>query len=555
MNSLESSAETEDDLSLPLPGSILLHFITWNTCGIKPRRQASDNDPKLNAVLDQLEDINSSVAFLQETRIGPKDVELLKKVVGWKSFFTVFDSKSKGVAILIKDSLTDFEYICHDEDYTGGYIVLFCRLYGQLFTLVNVYNHKDDHTILERLGHYLKNTATGTLVVGGDFNTVLDPKMDRSSTSDNRQHKAFRGYLSEFTSSLKLVDIWRNQNPNSKGFTFSKKTKTSESGEPQYTKSRLDMFFMPEFKRTHNITHSCRIHDICKVEGKKTVSDHKPVILEFYLPAKADSSTPSTLECRITEVMYMLAESQHNDQKDRTGKICGSEIVMAIESLTGSGQPTHGTIPDLITTEHLKQTYNKEHKASEMTPNERTIFAKILESRLQMYLQFSIKEKNRGEPSQSLPYLVTLDIPTKIKRNFLEEALLSIKCSKPTPKSPDPIVFTFLREVLSRDFTIWLKLLPIAARTLGPTNLRCDKRWLNHDSPLTQTLLALCLKNLQYKVNDQTKITSVWYFRRCCLIHMDEKELPTVAAVLFKFRQDSGLSINTDTTIPLPPEK
>uniref|UniRef100_A0A674EJ72 Endonuclease/exonuclease/phosphatase domain-containing protein n=1 Tax=Salmo trutta TaxID=8032 RepID=A0A674EJ72_SALTR len=110
-----------------------------------------------------------------------------------------------------------FEYICHDEDYTGGYIVLFCRLHGQLFTLVNVYNHKDDHTILERLGHYLKNTATGTLVVGGDFNTVLDPKMDRSSTSDNRQHKAFRGYLSEFTSSLKLVDIWRNQNPNSKG--------------------------------------------------------------------------------------------------------------------------------------------------------------------------------------------------------------------------------------------------------------------------------------------------------------------------------------------------
>uniref|UniRef100_A0A8K9UXY5 Endonuclease/exonuclease/phosphatase domain-containing protein n=1 Tax=Oncorhynchus mykiss TaxID=8022 RepID=A0A8K9UXY5_ONCMY len=139
-----------------------------------------------------LEDINSSVAFLQETHIGHEDVKLLRKVAGWKSFFTVFDSKSKGVAILIKDTITDFEYICHDEDYAGGYIVLFCRLYGQLFTLVNVYNHKDDHTILKRLGQYLKNTATGTLVVGGDFNTVLDPKIDRSGTSDNHQHKAFR---------------------------------------------------------------------------------------------------------------------------------------------------------------------------------------------------------------------------------------------------------------------------------------------------------------------------------------------------------------------------
>ncbi|CAB1334582.1 unnamed protein product [Coregonus sp. 'balchen'] len=246
------------------------------------------------------------------------------------------------------------------------------------------------------------------------------------------------------------------------------------------------MSFMPEFKRTHNITHSCRIHDIYKVKGTKPVSDHKPVILEFYLPAKADNSTPSTPECRITEVLAKLAESQYNDQKVRTGKICGSEII-------------------------------------------------------------------RGEPSQSLPYLVTLDIPTKIKRKFLEETLLSIKCSKRSPKSSDPIGFKFLRGVLSRDFPIWSKLLPIADHTLGPTNLQCDKRWLKRDCPLKQTLLALCLKNLQYKINDQTKITSVWYFTQCCLIHMEEKELQTVAAVLFKCREDSGISITTDKTIPLPP--
>nr|XP_046171538.1 uncharacterized protein LOC124005938 [Oncorhynchus gorbuscha]XP_046171539.1 uncharacterized protein LOC124005938 [Oncorhynchus gorbuscha]XP_046171540.1 uncharacterized protein LOC124005938 [Oncorhynchus gorbuscha] len=521
-------------MSLPLPGSTL-HFITWNTCGIKSRRQASDNDPKLNAVLDQLKVINSSVAFLQETHVGPKDVKLLRKVSGWKSFFTVFHSKSKGVAILIKDTITDFKYICHDEDHAGGYIVLFCQMYGQLFTLVNVYNHKDDHTILKRLGQYLKNTATGTLVVGGDFNTVLDPKIDRSGTSDNHQHKAFRVYLQKFTSSLKLVDIWRIQNPTSKDFTYSKKTKTSKSGETQCSESRLDMFFVPEFKGTHNITHSCRIHDICEVEGTKLVSDHKPVILEFYLPAKADSSNPSTLECRNTEVLATLPEDQYND---RTGKISGSEIVMAIESLTGSGQPTLGTIPDLKTTERLKQTYNKEHIDTEMTANEGKIFAKILESRLQMYLQFSIKEKNRAEPLQSLPYLVKLEIATKIKRNFLKEALLSIKCSKPSPKSPDPIGFTFLREVLSRDITNWSKLLPIADPTLG------DKRWLNYDCPLTQILLALCLKNLRYKIHDKTKMTSVWYFRRCCLIHLEEKERTTVTEVLLKFKKDSGLRIN-----------
>lgn len=41
----------------------------------------------------------------------------------WKCFFTFFDPQSKRVAILIKDC-GKFEYICHDEDFSGGYLVL-----------------------------------------------------------------------------------------------------------------------------------------------------------------------------------------------------------------------------------------------------------------------------------------------------------------------------------------------------------------------------------------------------------------------------------------------
>uniref|UniRef100_A0A673GDV7 Endonuclease/exonuclease/phosphatase domain-containing protein n=1 Tax=Sinocyclocheilus rhinocerous TaxID=307959 RepID=A0A673GDV7_9TELE len=141
-------------------------------------RYTEERSYKFQLVLDELINLKANVVFVQETHIGPQSYEVLESIQGWRSFFTVHHPRSKGVAILIKNE-TIFRHICHDEDYSGGYIVLFCRLYGQLFTLVNVYNHRADRRMLDRLRNYLTAINTkGVLVVGGDFNTVLDPTFD-----------------------------------------------------------------------------------------------------------------------------------------------------------------------------------------------------------------------------------------------------------------------------------------------------------------------------------------------------------------------------------------
>jgi len=125
-------------------------------------------------------------------------------------------------------------YICHDEDCTGGYLVLFCRLRGELFTLVDVYQHKDDKDVLNNLTDYLRETAEGVLVVGGDFNTVLDLSFDRKTIAKNPQHTPQRKMFKKLSASLNLIDTWAYFHPTDKKFTYSQ----NESS------SRLDMFLV-----------------------------------------------------------------------------------------------------------------------------------------------------------------------------------------------------------------------------------------------------------------------------------------------------------------------
>ncbi|CAB1334585.1 unnamed protein product, partial [Coregonus sp. 'balchen'] len=159
-----------------------------------------------------------------ETHIGPKSYNDINEVRGWISYFTVYSPNSKGVAIQVNKNIPHYEYICHDEDYTGGYIMLFCRLY------------------------------------------VLDPDFDRISASEHRQHTALRPHLEEFISFRNLVDIWARLHPKEQAFTHSQNT----------SYSRLDMFFMQQDKAT------CA--QICEIHTVPGISDHNPVSLKIHIP-------------------------------------------------------------------------------------------------------------------------------------------------------------------------------------------------------------------------------------------------------------------------------
>ncbi|XP_024241152.1 uncharacterized protein LOC112222660 [Oncorhynchus tshawytscha] len=455
-----------------------LSIITWNTCGVKPTKGLPN---KLIDIMNFGKKQKADVIFLQETHIGPKCYNEINEVRGWTSYFTVYSPRSKGVAILVNKNIPHYQYICNDEDYAGGYIVLFCQMYGQLFTLVNVYNHKEDKQVLGRLSQYLQDMITGILVIGGDFNTVLDPDFDRISASEHRQHTALRPHLEEFISSRKLVDIWASLHPNEQAFTRSQNT----------SHSRLDMFFMQRDKAP--CAQSCEIHTV------PGISDHYPVSLKIHVPEIRSMLTD------VHQKLRMLGDSKlkYKTKLDRrAGRISGAEVLVAMKSLTDSSNGSREE--DLMETEILKHEYNeilrtkKIPEGFNMSLNRKyKIFATILANRLQIYLAPLFRGRSKTPP-QSLPCKVFLDRKPSISWEFLKKALKSVGIIQSPPRD-----FTILKQVLPEDLGILWKLLPMVEGSWG------HKKKLKHHCPLTPALLHLCLKYMEHRVQKTGTVLSV----------------------------------------------
>ncbi|KAJ8365257.1 hypothetical protein SKAU_G00140880 [Synaphobranchus kaupii] len=226
--------------------------------------------------MDNAEIKKCDIVFLQETHIGPEDEIFM--LVDWEEFHTEYRSGSKGVSVLIKKH-DSYECIESDVDNDGSYIIVKCEVRGQLYTLVNVYNHQSETDVLDKLTPYLQESAEGVLVIGGDFNTPLDPYMDRTSTTQNGQHAKLRQCVEKFTASIHLVDIWRRINPTEEEYTYCKKGSTS----------RLDYIFMQ--KKSMGQVKACKILDT-----PEKYSDHKPVWLQLTSAPQSVSTSTETAD-------------------------------------------------------------------------------------------------------------------------------------------------------------------------------------------------------------------------------------------------------------------
>lgn len=516
-----------------------LRVVSWNTTGI---RFTKEKNPKLQLVLDELIKLKADVVFVQETHIGPQSYKVLENIKGWRSFFTVHHPRSKGVAILIKNE-TIFRYICHDEDYSGGYIVLFCRLHCQLYTLVNVYNHQADRQMLNRLGDYLRAVNTkGVLVVGGDFNTVLDPTIDRISSADQTYHSSLRSILEQFTESLSLTDVFALMHPMEECFTRSQ----------NLSHSRLDMFFMPTnavtlVKNCYTIKAQMRK----TTSGYTTISDHDPLVLELEFPSPQSIAVPEVSRMLLVFRQKMGETSLKPDR--RAEKINGAEILSAIRSLPDSQEQTPDNLRvcdykknDLPTTEILKITYNMMQKSKNVPERfvksllnsdgthsfnvDYLILAQILAKRLKVFLTPSFRERKKVVRSGRICVTIA-KCPQIIKMSFLEQSLKSLVSLKHITPSP-PKDFSILKNLLAK-----------------ANHSKDDYRELRQGCPLTTTILTMALKHLESKIMATSKNsvnTSVCYHRQTLVICADNQTIDKIKVLFKQFMKNSGIRISPD---------
>ena len=173
---------------------------------------------------------------------------------GWvdQIFCSNYETRARGVAILVKRG-TPFVPSQVISDTTGRYIIVSGMLFGTPIILANVYGPNwDNPQFFSRLIAKLPDNNSIHLVLGGDFNCVLDPVLDRSRAGTRINVSKSGEVLLSFLNNYRLQDPWRSSNPTTRQYSFYSPVHKSYS--------RID-FFLVDDRSLSFIKHS-KYHSI-----------------------------------------------------------------------------------------------------------------------------------------------------------------------------------------------------------------------------------------------------------------------------------------------------
>ncbi|XP_048056938.1 uncharacterized protein LOC125274608 isoform X2 [Megalobrama amblycephala] len=494
-----------------------INFVTWNVNGLKQHR-----DQKFQELQ------NADVIFFQETHIRVGDENIIEDYKDkWYIFYTKYTSFSKGSAILVRKTL-DFEYISDEKDNRGAYVVLKCKLEGQPYTLVSVYNHHTDKKTLEKLSRYLQSMTTGLLVIGGDFNTVLNRFIDKkwNNLTKNSTHSKLLLFVENFMKSLQLVDVWRRKNPIKQDYTF-------------YIKdcpvSRLDYFFVPEECMWR--VRSCEIRD-SKINENK---DHRPVSLEINVPVMP---IPNVTQIQTIFQWWNLKKDLLTDETDSSlgeessNAVSEVDIVSAVHSLQVSDTPRPDGIPassykdkiqDLIL--YIKMLYGRIHRGgfncSEKHFNETVksphddsqhffnVDYLIIATVLARHLDDVIESLPKGQiAKESATVMITP------KTHYALISLSHIKDELEQQKRSNP--------TLRQDLLIIENLLSDAKDYFSVEKYKL----LHQGCPLTPGLITLALKSYTSQLFGHLENSGVFIFKQSVIVCFQPEDLEKVKATV-----------------------
>ena len=177
------------------------------------------NSTKRRCVFSWLRKQPFSLYLLQETHSTKNCESIWTSEWGNKIYFSHGKSDSAGVCVLLSVNC-GLEILEVHRDSEGRLLLLNLSYGGCKFTIVNLYGpNKDDVNTFQNLHVLLNDYGEEPMVIGGDFNTIQDPLIDRYPTHV-QYHPHCYDAIETLKSDFDLVDIWRNRNPNKLQFTW-----------------------------------------------------------------------------------------------------------------------------------------------------------------------------------------------------------------------------------------------------------------------------------------------------------------------------------------------
>ena len=224
------------------------------------------NKTKREQIFEWVKRNNYTVCLLQETHSGGGTHDAWQKEWGKEAFFSGTSNNSEGVGILI-NSKESYNILNYTEIICGRLQALEIKMNENELIVINIYGpNNDDINIFSKLEKFIQENDEKTILIGGDFNTVLDENLDKHNGRTNT-HKQCRNKLKHMIDTHNLIDIWREKYPDSRKYTW------HSSHKPPIF-SRLDYFLVSE--NVKNFVVSCDHLLSFK-------SDHCPVLVTLDL--------------------------------------------------------------------------------------------------------------------------------------------------------------------------------------------------------------------------------------------------------------------------------
>ena len=236
----------------------------FNFCFLTLNCKGQGDELKRKIQYQYARDMKADIILFQETHSTKGTENIWKNQWGnGQTWFSHGESNARGVAIHVTNKVNPKVHnITTDSE--GRWICLDIETHTQRFMIVNVYapnDHTEQKCFYRKLREHLHNEVKKEhkLIIGGDFNLIMNPTKDKQGGRLNRNDAA-REILNNLLEDHDLIDAWRAKNRFRQEFTFEQPSKG--------VRCRLDMWFIPA--DWLQMTRNCKI-----VPSVKT--DHKAV--------------------------------------------------------------------------------------------------------------------------------------------------------------------------------------------------------------------------------------------------------------------------------------
>ena len=212
---------------------VKLNIVSLNVRGLRSTK-------KRRALFHLFKHNNYDIICLQETYLLKSDKELIEKE--WGAHFHIAEGtkRSKGLLTLFSKKLKDMNTSLIIEN--ERFLISKINIDDLIFTFLNVYApciNNEKYSFFDKLSRYVHEfqlSETSNFIILGDFNTVLDNKLDIISGENHKDNIVNK--FNNVVNDILAIDIWR--------YLHGKKREFSWYKNKPFIARRLDFILVSE---------------------------------------------------------------------------------------------------------------------------------------------------------------------------------------------------------------------------------------------------------------------------------------------------------------------